>query len=232
MTAPFHPTNWTLVLRSRGESKVAKTALSDLCESYYEPVVAFLRREGRSDDEARDLAHGFFEKLLNGGLGRPDPEKGKFRTYLLGALKNSLGKKRIAERAVKRGAGADHISLTSAGEAGILPAHEKSETLDFDKDWALALIGRALQKLEIENQHKAEQFEVLRPWLDGKETTPQATAAEQLGSSETAVKVAIHRLRVRFRELIREEVRETVSQPSEVSDELHYLIDVVSCHSS
>lgn len=228
MTSSFHLTHWTLVLRSRGDGQDAQAALSELCEIYYEPVVMFLRRQGRKEDEARELAHVFFQELLNGGLGKPDPTYGKFRSYLLGALKKSLAKKYNAGLAAKRGAGADHISLTSAGEAGVLPAIAEDDILEFDREWALALIGRALQRLEEENQNKAEQFKVLRPWLDGKETIPQTEVAKELGVSKTAVKVAIHRLRVRFRELIRKEVGETVSQPSEVTEELRHLINVVS----
>jgi len=229
MASPFHPTHWTLVLRSSGEGELAVTALSELCESYYEPVVSFLRRQGKSDDDARDLAHGFFQELLNGGLGKPDPNRGKFRSYLLGALKKSLAKKYNAGQAAKRGAGAEHVSLTSAGEAGILPG-DHDDTREFDREWAFALIARALTKLETENEStsKAKKFKVLQPWLDGGSTISQAEAAAQLGISETAVKVAIHRLRVRFRELIRAEVAETVSSPSEISQELQYLISVVS----
>ena len=228
MSSSFHPTHWTLVLRSRGEGEAAKIALSELCEIYYEPVVSFLKREGRVDNEARDLAHSFFQEILKGGIGKPDPNKGKFRSYLLGALKNSLGKKRDAERAVKRGSGAEHVSLTAAEIEGGLSNKESKDDLDFDRDWALALIARALHLLEIENKSKSVQFEILKPWLDGGALTSQATAASELGISESAVKVAIHRLRVRFRELIRKEVAQTVSDPQEVGQELQYLITVVS----
>ena len=216
------------MLRSRGEGEVAAAALSELCEIYYEPVVSFLRREGRAEDEARDLAHSFFQELLKGGLGRPDPERGKFRSYLLGALKNSLGKKRSAGRAAKRGAGVEHVSLTKAEVEGGLQGKESKRDFDFDRDWALALIARALSNLEAENEAKSEQFNILKPWLDGGAMTTQVAVASELGISESAVKVAVHRLRVRFRELIRKEVAETVSEPAEVAGELKYLIAVVS----
>ena len=228
MSSSFHPTHWTLVLQSRGEGEAAKVALSELCEIYYRPVVAFLRREGRDENEARDLAHSFFQELLKGGLGKPDPNKGKFRSYLLGALKNSLGKKRATERTVKRGAGAEHITLTTAEFEGGLSNPKTKDDIDFDRDWALALIARSLSRLEKENESKSKQFEILKPWLDGGAMTTQSVAASELGISESAVKVAVHRLRVRFRELIRKEISETVSDPSEVTEELHYLIEVVS----
>jgi len=117
-----------------------------------------------------------------------------------------------------------HLSLTAAGEAGILPMNTGYDTREFDREWALTIIASSLQKLEAENESKACRFKLLRPWLDGDAVTLQAIVAEKLGISETAVKVAIHRLRVRFRELIRVEVGATVSHPSEISDELQYLI--------
>ena len=100
--ANFHSTRWTLVLRSRGQGDDAKAALSDLCAAYYEPVVLFLRREGRGEDAARETAHAFFESVLTGGVGAPDPACGRFRSYLLGALKHFLSKRRDAALAGKR----------------------------------------------------------------------------------------------------------------------------------
>ena len=228
MSSHFHQTHWTLVLRSRGEGEAARAALSELCEVYYEPVVAFLRREGRTEDGAREAAHEFFQGLLRGGLGKPDPGRGRFRNYLLRALKNSLGKKRAAENTAKRGGRVPHVSLTSAGEAGDLPGDAASGDHAFDRDWALALIARALRNLQEENRSKPGRFEVLRPWLDGGTPPAQASAARELGITETAVKVAIHRLRTRFRELVRHEVAGTVGEGSDVSGELSYLIAVVS----
>lgn len=227
MSNSFHPTHWTLVLQSRGQGEQAKAALSELCEIYYEPVVLFLKREGRIDSEARDLAHNFFQDLLKRGLGKPDPKKGKFRSYLLGALKNSLGRQRTAENAVKRGAGAEHVSLTKV-ELEENSTGRATEDLEFDRDWALAIITRALKNLEKENTKKIEQFKVLKPWLDGGAETNQVEAAIRLGMSESAVKITIHRLKVRFRELIRKEVSETMAEQSEVAEELRYLIEVVS----
>ena len=228
MTSNFHPTHWTLVLRSHGEGDEAQTALTELCEIYYEPIVSFLRRDGRNEQVAREVAHEFFHDLLEKGLGQPDRTRGRFRSYLLGALKHSLIRKRDAANAQKRGAGAEHLSITKADSTGGLSSHHEIDSLQFDRDWAHALIARALQDLEVENASKPGLFQVLRPWLDGNATTTQQVAARELGISETAVKVAIHRMRVRFRELIRKEVAETVSQPSEVAEELRHLMAVVS----
>lgn len=223
----FHPTRWTLVLSARGESSKAKAALSDLCAAYYAPIVSFLRREGRNEDAAREMAHAFFENLLAEGLGKPEPERGRFRSYLLGALKHFLSRHRAAALAGKRGNGAEHVPLED--EAVPLVPGGPDDTLAFDREWALALIDRALSALEAEYHGKAFLFTTLRPWLDGAADGPQAAAADTLGMSETAVKVAIHRLRVRFREIIRAEVAATVNDPADVAEELRHLIAVASC---
>jgi DNA-directed RNA polymerase specialized sigma24 family protein len=226
----FHPTRWTLVLRSRGEGEVARAALSDLCAAYYEPVVAFLRRDGRNDDAAREMAHAFFENVLTGGLGAPDPERGRFRSYLLGALKHFLSKRRDAASAGKRGGGAEHVPLVTGNDTvpGLPMPGLTDDMLAFDREWALALIARALATLEREHSHKPEFFIALKPWLDGGSIASQAEAARVLNMSETAVKVAIHRLRARFRELIRAEIAATVNDPAEVADELRHLITIAS----
>ena len=221
----FHPTSWTLVLRASGDGAEAKSALSDLCAAYYAPVIAFLRREGRDDDAARELAHGFFASVLEGGVGAPERERGRFRSFLLGALKHHLGKNRAASVAQKRGAGAEHVSLTAAGP--LMPA-APDDSLVFDREWAHTLIARALAALEAEHAERADTFATLKPWLDGGATTSQAAAAAALGMSETAVKVAIHRLRQRFRELIRAEVAATVNAPADVAEELRHLIAIAS----
>ena len=225
MTAAFHETRWTLVLRARGEGAEAAAALSDLCAAYYAPVVAFLRREGRDEDAAREMAHAFFAGLLAGGVGAPERERGRFRSYLLGALKHFLSKHRAAAIAEKRGAGAEHVSLTTDTAAGqSLPA-ALDDALVFDREWAHALIARALAELEAE---KPPHFTTLKPWLDGGADCSQAEAAQALGMSETAVKVAIHRLRARFREIIRAEVAATVSDPADAAEELRHLIAIAS----
>ncbi|WP_193213095.1 RNA polymerase sigma factor [Luteolibacter marinus] len=224
MTTPphFNPTRWTLVLRARGEDGEAKAALSDLCSIYYAPVVSFLRREGRGEDEARESAHGFFESVLAGGLGAPEPGRGRFRSYLLGALKHHLINQRAASVAGKRGGGAEHLELDDRS------AISMDDRLAFDREWALAVIARSLATLEAEQADKPERFLTLKPWLGSGEAGSQADAARALGLSETAVKVAIHRLRARFREIIRTEIAATVDDPAEAADELRHLIAIAS----
>jgi RNA polymerase sigma-70 factor (ECF subfamily) len=232
MTIAFHPTQWTLVLRARGDSAEAKAALSDLCAAYYAPVIAFLRREGRDNDAARELAHAFFESLLKGGVGAPERERGKFRSYLLGALKHFLTKHHTAGAAEKRGAGREVVPLvmeTDTSPGLPMPAApEPPPELLFDREWAFTLIARALAALEAEHAHHPAYFATLKPWLDGTPGIPQSQAAEHLGMSETALKVAIHRLRARFRELIRAEVAATVHDPADTSGELQHLIAIVT----
>lgn len=221
------------MLRASGGSADAKAALSDLCAAYYMPVVAFLRREGRDEDAAREAAHAFFAGLLTGGVGAPEPERGRFRSYLLGALKHHLGKHRAAAVAGKRGGGAEHVPLVTETDTspGLPIPAAPDDTLAFDREWAFTLIARALAALEAEHAEKASIFTTLKPWLDGGANCSQAAAAQVLGMSETAVKVVIHRLRVRFRELIRAEVAATVNDASEVPDELRHLIAIASSRS-
>ena len=230
MEAEFHPTHWTLVMNAGGATPEAKEALSELCAIYYRPVVSFIHRAGRNEDEAREVAHAFFEKVLEEGVGRPDRERGRFRNYLLGALKHFLSRRRDAMRAIKRGGEVEHVSLAAEGDSlvGHLVLGVSDDALVFDREWAAALIGRALINLEAEQVGKEAQFSVLKPWLETAETRPQFEAAHELGISGAAVKVAIHRLRVRFRELIRAEVSSTVADPVEVGEEFLHLIEVTS----
>ncbi len=233
MDDSFHPTRWTLVLRSRGENGEAKAALSELCAAYYAPVVSYLRREGRNEDAAREMAHAFFEELLAGGVGRPDQDLGKFRSYLLGALKHFLSRHRAAASAGKRGGGWRQVPfMPEGGTAHGVPlpaAPEAAPELMFDRDWAFTLIARALAALEAEQAQRPAFFQSLKPWLDGAAATPpQAAAAARLGLSETALKVAIHRLRARFRELIRSEIAATMHDPKDVPGELSHLIAIVA----
>ena len=231
-TSPFAPTRWTLVLRARGETPEARAALSELCGAYYQPVLRFLRREGRDEDAARELTQEFFARILQrGDLGAADPERGRFRSYLLGAVKHFLSDQREHARREKRGGGITPESLdsgtdTSPGfDAADPAAHPADEW--FDREWALNVMARALELLagEFQQAGRTEQFEALKPWLAGEAPSlSQAEAASRIGLSEGAVKVAIHRLRKRFRELVKLEISKTLPNPSDVEDELRHLI--------
>jgi len=234
---PFAPTRWTLVLRARGETPEARTALSELCENYYDPVLRFLRREGRDEDTARELAQEFFARVLaDGGFDTVDPERGRFRSYLLGALKHFLSDQRKREQRLKRGGGVMTESL-DAGDGGEEPvllqvADTSTPVLEasFDRDWALAVMERGLGVLQKEftDAGKAGQFESLKPWLMGEAPSmSQADAGRQMGLTEGAVKVVIHRLRKRFRDAVRTEIAQTLRDPSLVDEELHHLIEAL-----
>jgi len=232
----FVTTRWTRVLASRGDSAEAKMALSDLCAAYYAPVVAFLRREGRDEDAARELAHDFFARVLERpSFGGADPARGRFRSYLLGALKHFLANRRVHELRGKRGGEAAHLPLSTdteaAMEGGAVPVTEPAADVLFDREWATALLERALAMLqrEAEADGNRGEFDALKPWLTGDGAgRRQADAARDLNMSEAAVRVAIHRLRHRFREVVRTEIAQTTADPAEAAAELQHLIAALS----
>jgi DNA-directed RNA polymerase specialized sigma24 family protein len=225
----FVPTRWTLVLRASGDSKEGRAALSDLCAAYYQPVRVFLNRSGHSEDDAREMAHDFFARLLDrGGFTGPDPEKGRFRNYLLGAVKYFLRDRHDFAKRAKRGGGAEHEPLDHEGDdSAALQVADPDAMPDeacFDREWAVAVMNRAVSALEAEHAGaRAEQFTSLRPWLMGEAAASHAETGARLGMSEGAVKVAVHRLRQRFREMLRAEIAQTLSDPAELDDELRYL---------
>lgn len=233
MTSSFQATRWTLVVRSRGDDTSAKAALSDLCAAYYEPVVVFLRREGRGDDSARELAHGFFARLLEGGaLDHAEEHRGKFRSYLLGALKHFLADQKDHAMAAKRGGGVDHVQVdadASTSASGLQFVDAKVEVPDtaFDRQWAISLLDSALVGLESEMsaEGKQEMFSLLKPWLTGDaDAASQASIADTLAMSTDAVKVAVHRLRKRFRALVKKRIADTVEGAVQAEEEWQHLM--------
>ena len=236
MTSSFHDTRWTLVSRSRGSDTQAKAALSELCAAYYAPVVAFLRRDGREEDVARELAHDFFAKLLTGGaIEGADPLRGRFRSYLLAALKRFAADQRDRAHAAKRGGGQVHAVIEAESEktgAGLQIADETVEAPDaaFDRQWALTVLARSMTALEAtwREEGKSAHFDVLKPWLTTEgDSSPQADAAAKLGMNVEAVKVAIHRLRKRFRDAVKTEIAQTVGDASTVREELAELMSAL-----
>jgi RNA polymerase sigma-70 factor (ECF subfamily) len=233
--AAFHTTRWTMVMRARGHAPEARAALGELCEAYWMPVYRFLKREGRNDDESRELTQEFISQLLTTrALEKADPHKGRFRSYLLGALKHFLSNRRRAEGRQKRGGDAVIESIDGGGEetspgrqlpdpdAGMSDAY-------FDRHWALAVMERGLGTVadSFEEAGKGKQFELLKPWLMGDaEGLSQQEAAAELGMTAGALKVAIHRMRQKFGDAIRREIAETVESEGEVQEELRYLIEV------
>jgi RNA polymerase sigma factor (sigma-70 family) len=231
----FVTTRWTRVAAAKQGDTDAKTALAELCGIYYQPVVAFLRCTGNSEDRARELAHEFFAYLLERqSLGNVEQGRGKFRSYLLAAVKNFVADQYDKSRAAKRGGDREHVELRPATDTspGVDPPDRTSRSAEeeFDRQWALTVIDQALQDLATEHEArgKGEQFAILKPWLSGgDDSLSQREAADRLGVNEGAVKVAIHRLRKRFRTLIKEAVAQTLPKQEDVGDELSYLISVM-----
>jgi DNA-directed RNA polymerase specialized sigma24 family protein len=232
----FVTTRWTQVLAAGGDSPQARQALSDLCASYYAPVVAFLRSEGRQEDAARELAHEFFARVLaRQSLGRADPRRGRFRSYLLGALKHFLANRRVHESREKRGSQFVHEPLAGDPDATTSPAVPDASFPSpdglFDREWALSILERACAVIRNEASSKGSlrEFDVLKPWLTGENPgCSHADAARALDMTEGAVRVATHRLRRRFRELVKAEIAQTVSGPAEVAGEMRHLIEALS----
>jgi RNA polymerase sigma-70 factor (ECF subfamily) len=233
----FHSTRWTLVLRSRGDAPEARTALGELCEVYWAPVFRFLRSEGRSEDDSRELAQEFFARLLTrGGFDGADPAKGRFRSYLLGALKHFLAERRRHEGREKRGGGAvvESLDATTHDTAPGLQIADTSASMSdrhFDREWAFAIMDRSLKAVQadFEKAGKSTHFEALKPWLVGDtDQLSQADAATQLGVTTGAVKVMIHRLRKTFRAAVEAEIAQTVPATEDIDEELRYLIEVLS----
>src|ERR1035438_3791072 len=191
----FVTTQWTQVLATRGDSPEARQALSDLCAAYYTPVFVLIRRVTPSEEAARDLTQEFFARLLaRAGLGQVDPERGRFRFFLLGAVKHFLADVHDEQCRLKRGGGQVPISLDAGTDSSpgmeIADASLPSPELELDR------LGR-----EQEGVRKGEQFPALKPWLTGdKQNASQAALAAQVGMSEGALRVTLHRLRKRFRE--------------------------------
>ena len=230
----FATTRWTQVLASRGDSATARQALSDLCAGYYAPVVAFLRSGGRNEDTARELAHEFFAQVLKrASFEGADPQRGRFRSYLLGALKHFLTNWRVHESREKRGGQFVHeplVAQTDTSSAIADPSVLSPDRL-FDREWALSILDRAFATMRQEAAHHEtlREFEMLKPWLTGETTVRlQADVSCDLGMTEGAVRVAIHRLRRRFRELVKAEIARTVNDPAEVAEEMRHLIEALS----
>lgn len=226
----FLTTRWSLVLTA-GDTRHpgSAEALATLCERYWYPVYAFARRRGRDADEAQDLVQGFFSHLLEKKtLGAADPDRGRFRSFLLGAFKYYLADQAVHAGAQKRGGGArlHSLDLDDAESRYRLEA-DPAESPDrvFARGWALELLGHARRRLgeEIATSANAERSQRLAAFLTDAGGQRYREVAEELGMSESAVKVAVHRLRRRFGALLREEVAQTVEDEARVDDELRYL---------
>ena len=237
MKQRFSTTRWTLIVKAGSEDDdVAQQALASLCESYWYPLYAFVRRKGHSPEDAEDVIQGYFAGFLEKGLVKKfRPEIGRFRTFILATLKHYLLHERDKKRALKRGGNVYTLSLDAddAENRYSLEPVDKNLTPDkvFERRWALNVLDRALGKLEQASikSGKGEQFAELSPYLvSGADDVPYSEVAEKLEMSDGAVRVAVHRLRKRFGQYLRDEVAVTGADEADVQDELHHLIQVLS----
>jgi len=230
--ARFATTRWSLVVSAGSDSSPeGRAALESLCGSYWYPLYAFARRGGEDAHGAQDLVQGFFAELLEKDwLRQADRSRGRFRTFLLAAFRHHASHEREKARALKRGGGKPPLPLDfEAGEGRYLrePADDRTPERLFERRWALTLLESTLARLEEEHGKagRGHLFEALRGTLvAGGPEAPWAEVGARLGMSEGAVKVAAHRLRRRYREVLRQAISETVADPSEVDDEIRHLM--------
>lgn len=235
----FEQTRWSLVAAaaSPGRSQDSDRALSELCRLYWYPLYAYLRLRGFPMERAEDLTQGFFLTFIEKGyLEQADPTKGKLRSFLLGCLKNYVANEERKATTLKRGGAAEHHSLDldwAESRLGEEPSNAATPEAYFDKSWARNVFENSLTKLRELFQQKddLERFQILKPILLATgERLSQKEIAVDLKVSVPAAKGIIHRFRERFKFLLREEIRETLAEPTEedIEGELHYLLEVLS----
>jgi RNA polymerase sigma factor (sigma-70 family) len=228
----FTTTHWSVVLEAKGPTPVAQAALERLCRTYWRPIYGFVRRQGTHPEEAKDLTQGFFALILE----RKDfqsvrQEKGRLRSFLLASLKHFMANERRDAATIKRGGGRTLIPLDDVESSYDSSEFDRSDMLSadllYDRRWALTVLDRVFTRLREESQASANAplLERLNTLLSDEPDRPsQAEIAREFGMTENAVKQAFHRLRQRYRQLLREEVAHTVATPAEIEDELRHLI--------
>ena len=230
----FHTTHWSMVLEAGGSSESSRSAMEMLCRRYWYPLYVFVRRRGYDTHEAQDLTQEFFARLLaSESLKTAQPERGRFRTFLLGALKNFLANEWRDAHRLKRGGGVELLSwdeLDPERRYVLEPVGSGSAESLFDRRWAQAVVSVALTRLETEMRQEGtvERFTTLKAFLQGDSADSYVTAGARLGVSEAAVKSAIFRMRRRYGELVREEIAQTVVTPAEVEAEIQHLIALLT----
>jgi RNA polymerase sigma-70 factor (ECF subfamily) len=232
----FATTHWTVVLAAgHSGSQQANVALEELCRTYWYPLYAYVRRHGHSREDAEDLTQGFFARLLEKNyLEGVTSEKGRFRAFLLVALKRFLANEWDRANRQKRGGGMAPLSLDwqdAETRYQINPSHELSPDKLYDRAWAVVVLERVITRLRDESgaDGKADLYEKLKTCLTvGKGDIPYAQAAAALKMSEGAVRVAVHRLRRRYRELLREEIAQTLANPAQADEEMQALFSALA----
>ncbi len=233
---PFHTTRWSIVLAAGRDENTGSSAgaLETLCQTYWYPIYAYVRRRVPTVHEAQDSTQAFFERILEKKtLANADPDRGRFRAFLLTACKRFLANEWHKGQAAKRGAGQQVLSLDfDAAETryAIEAVDSLTPEIVYEQQWAVTMLNSVLEQLQQEftDRAKSEQFDELKQFLSGSKSVSYAEAAENLGMKEGAVKVAAHRMRTRYRELIRAEIAQTVESPDEIEDEIRRLFSVMA----
>jgi RNA polymerase sigma-70 factor (ECF subfamily) len=230
----FTTTHWSVVLEAQGESPVAQEALEKLCRTYWRPIFAFLRRQGLRPEEAEDIAQGFFAQLLERRkFSAIRKEKGRLRSFLLGALKYFLADEQRRAMAIKRGKGQRLIpleELRADERIDMEPSDPMTAEMIYERRWALTVLERVLSRLKDEYvaAGNAALFDALKQLLPDEPGSPsQAEIAARLGMTENAIRQAFYRFRQRYQSLLREEIADTVATPGDIEDELRHLITVL-----
>lgn len=232
----FSTTHWSVVLKARSSDEdECREALATLCQAYWSPVYSFIRYRGNDPDAARDLTQGFFAAILERrGMAEARQERGRFRSFLLTSIKNFLSDEHDHRRALKRGGGQVPISIDAEAWESDFAAHEPVTQLTpetiFERRWAMAVVDQAKNDLESEMERSGgrDRFRKLRPFLVTDADPPYPQLAQDLGMTETAVRVALHRMRQRFGAKLRDNVAQTLDDPDKTMDELRYLFSVMS----
>jgi RNA polymerase sigma-70 factor (ECF subfamily) len=228
----FLTTRWSLIVAAQQPAPQAREALAELCRSYWYPLYAYIRRRGHDAASAEDLTQAFFTHLLEKhALGSVSPERGRFRTFLLTSCQHFLANEHQRANALKRGGGrVVSLDLSSADSRYVQePGHDETPERLYERRWALALLEEALRQLrcEYEQAGKGPLFDALKGQLTGDATLPYAELGETLGLSEGAIKTAVHRLRKRYGEILREQIRETVTTEGEIDEEVRALFEAL-----
>lgn len=232
----FVTTHWSVVVTAgRSDTTRAQDALAKLCQTYWFPLYIYVRRRGHSPEDAQDLTQEFFARLLeHNWVKAADQAKGRFRSFLLSAMNCFLADEWDKARAQKRGGGVPLVPLqfdTAETRYGVEPADNVTPERSFERRWALTLLEEVLKRLQAkyEAEGKADLFAALNPCLVGERTSqPYVELAAKLGMNEGAVKSAVHRLRQRYRQLLRDQIAQTVADPAEVDEELRHLFAVLA----
>jgi RNA polymerase sigma-70 factor (ECF subfamily) len=233
----FATTHWSVVLAAgRPKSASYRQALETLCQTYWFPLYAYLRRHGCNCHQSQDYTQAFFTALLDkGGLGLADPKRGKFRSFLLASLKHFLSNERARARAKKRGGNRKVLSIDfekAENQYALEPRDELSPEKLFERSWALTVLERTMARLQAEADGTGKQklFKCLKLYLIADEDSdPYSKVADDLNMTEGAVRTAVHRLRKRYRELLRDEIAQTVTSDEQIDEEIRDLFIALGC---